>query len=278
MPPELERQLLPNTGLGGARPKITIADGHRQWLVKFPSRRDSPDVPMARLEAAALMLANRCGIDAVTHEVVSVGDADVLLVRRFDRSPREGGWTRDAFLSARTLLSNGESGQRYSFFGSYPRLARELGRLSARSAVDRRELFRRMVFNAVIGNGDDHDRNHGMLADEERPDAFRLSPAYDLVPALHPPRIRQQALGVGDHGAWSTRENMLSSAASFDLDGSTANALIDQVEEAALDQWEQCCRESGLTRSSIASLAKCVQRIPETHREGDGTPVMPRRV
>ena len=196
----------------------------------------------------------------------------------FDRSPRDGGWTRDAFLSARTLLSNGESGQRYSFFGSYPRLARELGRLSSRSAADRRELFRRMVFNAVIGNGDDHDRNHGMLADEERPDAFRLSPAYDLVPALHPPRIRQQALGVGDQGAWSTRENMLSSAASFDLDGTTANALIDEVEEAALDQWEQCCREHGLAPSAIAALAKCVQRIPETHREEDGPPVIPRRV
>lgn len=278
LPPELERQLLPNTGLGGARPKITIADGDWQWLVKFPSRRDSPDVPMARLEAAALTLASRCGIDAVTHEVVSVGDADVLLVRRFDRAPREGGWSRDAFLSARTLLSNGESGQRYSFFGSYPRLARELGRLSARSAADRHELFRRMVFNAVIGNGDDHDRNHGMLADEERPDAFRLAPAYDLVPALHPPRIRQQALGVGDHGAWSTRENMLSSAASFDLDVTTANALIDQVEAAALDQWEQCCREHGLTRSAVASLAKCVQRIPDTHLAADGTPVLPRRV
>jgi hypothetical protein len=71
---------------------------------------------------------------------------------------------------------------------------------------------------------------------------------------------------------------MLSCAASFDLDGSAASVTIDQIEEAALDQWEQCCRESGLTRSAIASLAKCVQRIPETHLERDGTPVVPRRV
>jgi serine/threonine-protein kinase HipA len=265
VPPELERQLVPNTGLGGARPKITIADGHQQWLVKFPSRRDSPEVPMARIEAAALTLASRCGIQAVVHEVASIADTDVLLVRRFDRTAREGGWTRDAFLSARTLLANGEAAQRYSFFGSYPRFARELGRLSARSAADRRELFRRMVFNAVIGNGDDHDRNHGMLADEERPDAFRLAPAYDIVPALRPPKVRQQALGVGDLGAWATRENMLSAATSFDLDEASARAVIDEIEEAALDQWAQSCLDQGLSASSVASLSMCVQRIPDSH-------------
>jgi len=71
---------------------------------------------------------------------------------------------------------------------------------------------------------------------------------------------------------------MLASAASFDLDVTAANALIDQVEAAALDQWEQCCREHGLTRSAVASLAKCVQRIPDTHLAADGTPVIPRRV
>ncbi|WP_067276049.1 type II toxin-antitoxin system HipA family toxin [Mitsuaria sp. 7] len=265
LPPALERQLLPNTGLGGARPKITIADGHQQWLVKFPSRRDSPEVPMARLEAAGLTLASRCGIRTVVHEVVSIADADVLLVRRFDRTACDGGWTRDAFLSARTLLSNGEAAQRYSFFGSYPRLARELGRLSVRGTEDRRELFRRMVFNAVIGNGDDHDRNHGMLADEERPDAFRLAPAYDIVPALRPPKIRQQALGVGDLGAWSTRENMLSAATSFDLDEASAGAVIHEVEEAALDQWTQSCRDHGLSAASVSALAPCVQRIPDSH-------------
>jgi serine/threonine-protein kinase HipA len=271
VPPELERQLLPNTGLGGARPKITIADGHQQWLVKFPSRRDSPEVSMARLEAAALTLASRCGIRTVAHEVVSIADTDVLLVRRFDRSPRDGGWTRDAFLSARTLLANGEAAQRYSFFGSYPRFARELGRLSARGAADRRELFRRMVFNAVIGNGDDHDRNHGMLADEERPDAFRLAPAYDIVPALRPPRIRQQALGVGDLGAWSTRENMLSAAASFDLDATSAIAVIDEVEKAAIDQWAQSCRDQGMSEATVSALAVCVQRIPDSHLDNDAT-------
>ncbi|WP_431287378.1 type II toxin-antitoxin system HipA family toxin [Roseateles chitinivorans] len=265
LPPELERQLLPNTGLGGARPKITVADGGQQFLVKFPSRRDSPEVPMARLEAAALTLANRCGIRTVVHEVVSIADTDLLLVRRFDRTACDGGWTRDAFLSARTLLANGEAAQRYSFFGSYPRFARELGRLSARGPADRRELFRRMVFNAVIGNGDDHDRNHGMLADEERPDAFRLAPAYDIVPALRPPRLRQQALGVGDLGAWSTRENMLSAATSFDLDEASASAVINEVEEAAIDQWTQSCRDQGLSAAAVSALAACVQRIPDSH-------------
>lgn len=269
VPPELERQLVPNTGLGGARPKITVADERYQWLAKFPSRRDTPDIPMARLEAAALSLARRCGIDAAHHEVVSMDGVDVLLVRRFDRTRRGNGWARDAFMSARTLLSNGDGAQRYSFFGSYPRLARELGRLSARGTADRHELFRRMVFNAVIGNGDDHDRNHGMLADEERPDAFRLSPAYDLVPALRPARVRQLALGVGDLGAWATRENILTSAGSFDLDGASALDLIDEIEGQAIAHWAACCREQGLTPAAIDALSACVQRLPESHRDND---------
>ncbi len=273
LPPELERQLIPNTGLGGARPKITIAEGTGQWLVKFPARRDASDLPMARLEAAALSLAQRCGIESARHEVRVVGNTDVLMVRRFDRSRREDGWLRDAFLSARTLLDNGQSAQQYSFFGSYPRLARELGRLSLRSTADRRDLFRRMVFNAVIGNGDDHDRNHGMLADEARPDGYRLSPAFDIVPARRPPLIRQQALGVGDFGAWSTRENMLSGASSFDLDEASANAVIDEVEQSALDQWAQCCRDQGLPSATVAMLSGCVQRIPATHRDQQASPI-----
>lgn len=272
VPLELERQLVPNTGLGGARPKITVADDRYQWLAKFPSRRDVPEIPMARLEAATLSLARRCGIDAAHHDVVSLDGVDILLVRRFDRARHGTGWTRDAFLSARTLLVNGDSAQRYSFFGSYPRLARELGRLSARGTADRHELFRRMVFNAVIGNGDDHDRNHGMLADEERPDAFRLSPAYDLVPTLRPAKVRQQALGVGDFGAWATRENILTAASSFDLDEVAALDLIHDIEERAITHWTDCCREQGLTPDAVATLAACVQRLPASHRDPEAAP------
>ena len=271
IPPELAAQIRPNTGLGGARPKLTIRAGQHQWLVKFPSHKDSPRVPIARLEAAALDLARICGIDTVVHEVAHIQGADVLLVRRFDRSQLPGGWGHDAFVSARTVFASDEAAHAYSFFGSYPRLATDLARWSSRPAADRIELFRRMVFNAVIGNGDDHDRNHGFVADEARPDAYRLSPAYDIVPYLHQPKVRQLAMGAGDEGGSVTLENLLSGARNFGLDAETAKTIIQTMGEQAQDLWGGCCERQGLSRPVIAELASCVQPVrPAQAAAGDG--------
>jgi serine/threonine-protein kinase HipA len=262
IPPELQAQIRANTGLGGARPKVSVTGTGFQWLAKFPSHKDSPRVPVARLEAAALDLAARCGITTVIHEVAPIQGADVLLVRRFDRTKLADGWGHDTFVSARTVFASDEAANQYSFFGSYPRLAIDMARWSSRPASDRTELFRRMVFNAVLGNGDDHDRNHGFLADEERPGAYRLSPAYDLVPSLNQPKIRHLALGVGDAGSVVTLENLLSGAASFGLDRNVAAAMIHTLGEQALDLWAACCQQQGLDQAVIAELASCVQAVP----------------
>ena len=90
----------------------------------------------------------------------------MLLVERFDRGPVDGNGMarRDAFLSARTLFEC--TGFRSDYSGSYVRLASELGRYSCQSEPDQAELFRRMVFNALISNTDAHDRNHGLVADD----------------------------------------------------------------------------------------------------------------
>jgi serine/threonine-protein kinase HipA len=178
--PDLATKIRANTALGGARPKLTVADESAQWLAKFPSKRDDPRWSQARLEAAMLDLARLCGINAAqaqihaaasldTHdptEAVDRSKADILLVQRFDRTlagtaqidsraqpgpdtahqPKKRAWLRDAYVSARTvMLSAAAGGPLPSFSGSYATLARELGRWSARPAADRLELFRRMV-------------------------------------------------------------------------------------------------------------------------------------
>lgn len=263
IPPELALQIRPNTGLGGARPKLTVIADDCQWLAKFPALQDRPAVPMARLEAASLDLAERCGIHTVTRRVVHIEGADILLVKRFDRTQRGEGWTHDGFVSARTVFASDPAANAYSFFGSYPRLAVDMARWSTRPAADRLELFRRMVFNIVIGNGDDHDRNHGFLADETRA-GYRLSPAYDIVPSLQQPihRVRQQALGVGDAGADGTVDNILSGARSFGVEDDTALEMIKDIGEKAADLWGSCCRDQGFDASAIAALADCVRPVP----------------
>lgn len=165
-PPDLEKRVGANTAMGGARPKLTISDGKTQWLAKFPSSRDDRRYAQARLEAAALDLAARCGIDASKAELREVRahdgqEAVVALIKRFDRTldPKGRGWLRDAYVSARTVLSSAASRHAGQYMGTYPQLASQLQRWSGNAAADRFELYRRMVFNCCVSNTDDHERN-----------------------------------------------------------------------------------------------------------------------
>jgi serine/threonine-protein kinase HipA len=259
--PALTAWIRPNTAMGGTRPKLTIADGKHQWLAKFPSRKDDPNVPVARLEHAMHALARKCGIETVDSEIVSVEGSDLLLVRRFDRmlirrAGRAAGWSRDAFVSARTVLDSSPTNT-YSFEGSYPGLARDLTRWSANPVADKHELFRRMVFNCLVSNTDDHDRNHGFLADELGA-GYRMSPAYDMVPRIPTTARRFQAMQVGDN-AEPTRDNILSHCASFDLSPGAAGAIHDEMLMTVRQNWRSCFDQSGLNEEAMEKYAACFQ-------------------
>ncbi|CAN7760649.1 HipA domain-containing protein [Variovorax sp. LjRoot290] len=257
--PSLENWVRPNTAMGGARPKLTIADEAFQWLAKFPSRHDDPEVPVARLEHAMHALARRCGIDTVDSEIVTIDGAELLLVKRFDRTAvkNEDGataWSRDAFVSARTVLRSSGVNEN-SYTGSYPGLARDLTRWSAKPLADKHELFGRMVFNCVVSNTDDHDRNHGFVADEMG-DGFRLSGAYDMVPRIPTTQRRVQAMRVGDD-AEPTRDNILSECASFDLSHAQAAEIHDSIQATVRQNWRQCFAQSGLSEAAIEKFSSC---------------------
>jgi serine/threonine-protein kinase HipA len=177
----------------------------------------------------------------------------VLLVRRFDRDPHEDGYTRARMLSALTLLRTGDSHQDRERW-SYLLLVEELRRISARPQDDARELFKRMVFNALISNTDDHPRNHAVLAPHLD---WRLSPAYDLVPfpAVSVER-RDLALVAGDYGRYANATNLLSQCARFLLSKDAATQIIDDLEAQVRSRWYAVARREGVSEADCSKISR----------------------
>jgi serine/threonine-protein kinase HipA len=244
---QIQDLLLLGTSMGGARPKTIVEDDDGLWIAKFNRRDDRWN--NARVEHAMLVLARQCGIHVADSRVEKIGDRDVLLVRRFDRERAEAGYARARMISALTLLRTGdgstEDGRRSRERWSYVLLAEELRRASAAPEKDAAELFRRMCFNALISNTDDHPRNHALLARDRR---WRLSPAYDLTPST-PISIerRDLALIIGDHGRAATAANLLSQSRRFLLEPDRAAAIIDDMEQQVRSSWYGVARAEGVS-------------------------------
>jgi serine/threonine-protein kinase HipA len=251
LPPQVEELIQPGTSLGGARPKNVVETDDGLWIAKFPAQGDRWN--NARVEASMLALARECNIHSCDCHVVSIGDDDVLLVRRFDRVKVKGGYLRSRFVSGLTVVDAGETvGDRSRW--SYPLLADELRRRSHRSAEDLRELFARMAFNALISNTDDHPRNHGLIAPGRD---FELAPAYDLTPnPLTSIEKRDLALIVGRYNRYANRENLLSDCMRFRLPRGEANELIDRMKEIVKVRWRPVMRAHGVTDKECELLAR----------------------
>jgi serine/threonine-protein kinase HipA len=159
---------------GGARPKALVHDESGEWLAKFPSRARDDAYDVVGLEATCLALARRAGLEVPESRLQTIGARRVLMVKRFDVSA-EGG--RSHMVSLRTLCKERPG----IYVHSYSDLAQVLRKHSAAPADDLAALYRHMVFNAAIGNVDDHLKNFWMLV---RPEGFRLAPAFDLVPDI----------------------------------------------------------------------------------------------
>lgn len=174
LPPgdEFRKLLEGSSRAGGARPKALVHDPQGEWLAKFPSRSRDGIHDVVGLEATCLQLARRAGLVVPDTRMQAVGRKRVLLIRRFDVTERGG---RIHMVSMRTLCRERPG----VYVTSYTDLALALSRYSASPAEDVAALFRHMVFNAAIGNVDDHLKNFWMLVS---PSGYRLSPAFDLVP------------------------------------------------------------------------------------------------
>lgn len=248
---QVEELLLLGTSMGGARPKVVVESEDALWLAKFNRTDDRWN--MARVEHATLQLARQCGLQTAESQIVRIGDRDVLLVKRFDRMRVEDGYTRARMVSALTLLETDETPEGRRRW-SYVLLVETLRRISERPADDARELFRRMAFNALVSNIDDHPRNHAAFAPGP---GWRLSPAYDLTPtpAIGEER-RDLALACGAQGRFANAANLLSECRRFLLAPDEAKALIDQMTKVVDREWYATARASGVSEADCAVIRR----------------------
>ena len=247
---QVEALLMIGTSMGGARPKAVVEDDEGLWIAKFNRTDDAWN--NARVEHAMLVLARACGMLTAESRVVQAAGRDVLLVKRFDRERTEQGYQRARMVSALTLLRADEAYELREKW-SYVLLAEELRRVCADPRQNARELFRRMCFNALISNTDDHPRNHAVIARETD---WALSPAYDLTPST-PVSIerRDLAMECGDAGRIANATNLLSQGARFLLDLDEARAIVSTMEEQVRGLWYSTARAAGVTERDCDRIA-----------------------
>jgi len=246
---QVQDLMLLGTSMGGARPKAVVQDGEGLWIAKF--NRDDDRWNNTRVEDAMLRLARECGLYTAESRIETVGNKDVLLVKRFDRERAAKGYTRARMVSGLTLLRADEAPQARQNW-SCLLLVEALRRVVADAKSDARELFRRICFNALISNLDDHPRNHAILAKERE---WKLSPAYDLTPSV-PVSIehRDLAMECGDKGRYANAKNILSQHARFLLSEEEAQRIVNDMKAQVQASWYETLRASGVTEKDAEAI------------------------
>lgn len=237
----LRRLVAPGATMGGARPKALIRiDGH-EWVLKFGEEGHERE-PL--IEHATMTLAARAGITVAQTRIVPLAQGMAVAVRRFDR---ESGRRLHA-LSAHVALPAAGSEL------SYPDLALLLRRRGdVRDDLNRRqmrELFRRLVFNILMDNTDDHEKNHALLVNERQ--QYLLAPAYDVLPMGQ--SLAYQAMMVGEQGAESSVDNAWSRASAYGLSLSEARAEATTVA-AVVEGWQAHFSAAGVPDAELQQLA-----------------------
>jgi len=243
---DLQLIFAPGSSLGGARPKASVIDQHGHLsIAKFP--KESDDYSIETWEEIALRLAERAGIKTPVHELLQVAGKPVLLSRRFDR---DNGW-RIPFLSAMSMTGS-RDGER----GSYPELVDALTAHGAQAKEDARQLYRRVVFNVLVSNVDDHLRNHGFLWSGQG--GWVLSPAYDLNPTPVDVKARILTTNIDlDEGTCSV-ELLQETAGYFGLGDRQSCTIIREVAEVTCT-WQAVAAEVGAKRAEITRMASAFE-------------------
>ena len=245
--PAAQRRLIsPGATMGGARPKGLIDIAGHQWVIKF-SDGDPADTPL--IEHASMTLAQRAGIRTAETQAVRLTHGHAVAIKRFDRL----GGLRLHSLSAGVALR--AAGERFG----YPELAQLLRRRGVTDGdayvAQMRELFRRMVFNILIDNTDDHEKNHALLMTDAQ--QYELSPAFDILPSGQ--ALGFQQMRVGEQEADSTVTNALSMSQMYGL---TKSEAVKEAQAAAqvIDGWQQHFAACGVTRGDIDLYAEQIDR------------------
>ncbi|SEA26906.1 type II toxin-antitoxin system HipA family toxin [Acidovorax soli] len=247
VPPEQRRLIAPGATMGGARPKALVSMQGAQWVLKFAEPGEPVDTPL--VEHATMTLARLAGIRVAATQPIRLHAGHAVAVKRFDR---EAG-TRKHALSARVALK--AAGENLG----YPELAQLLRRRGTTQAqcnlLHMQELFKRMVFNILIDNTDDHEKNHVLLVTDAG--GYELSPAFDVLPSGQ--ALGYQQMRVGSAMADSSLDNALSESSRFGLARPQAEQAVRQVV-AVVNGWQQHFASAGVRPADIESLAAQIDR------------------
>ncbi|RKR38039.1 type II toxin-antitoxin system HipA family toxin [Paraburkholderia sp. BL17N1] len=228
------------TSLGGMRPKCTILDEDGQLAIgKFPSVND--DRSVTRGEVLALHLAAAAGITVAQSRIVMSEDIPVALVRRFDRVANGG---RIPYLSAGSMLQASRQEEH-----AYTQIADCIIARCVDPKRDLEELWRRLVFNLLITNVDDHVQNHGFLHVEHG--QWRLAPAFDINP--FPDKDPELKLWLNeDYGPVDSIEAVMNEAPYFRLSADEAKRILNEVRNAVRD-WKRVAKSApvGMTDDDL---------------------------
>lgn len=238
LPPDLAEPLQHGASIGGARPKVFVSDGDAKYVAKFPSSSDT--FSAVKAEFVAMRLARLAGLDAAPVALKRVMGKDVLLIRRFDRKFTDRGWERRAMVSGLTLLGLDE---RMAAHASYEELADMVRASFTAPLLTLRELFARMTFNILVGNTDDHARNHAAFWDGAW---HTLTPAYDICPQARTGREASQAMQIHGSARRSQLSLCLAAAPRFRLPTEEAVAIVRRQIAAIREHWDGVCDEAGL--------------------------------
>ncbi len=239
---DLKLLLNEGTPLGGARPKSAVLDKDGQLAIaKFPKPDDDRSIPHG--EILALTLARKAGLNVAFGRLQTVAGRPVALVKRFDR---EGGF-RIPFLSAMSLLGLNDGDT-----GTYTDIAECIRMYSSAPIEDLHELWRRIVFGVMIGNLDDHLRNHGFLYVGEG--KWRLSPAYDLNPVPLEKKVRELETWISEEGPEASVDLSRRAAPYFAIEDDQAVQIIGEVSQATA-RWRDVARKLDMSAADIATYA-----------------------
>lgn len=249
--------------LGGAKPKALIEIDGAQWVIKF-FNNEPVDTPL--IEHASMTLAQRAGITVAQTQVVRLADFNALAIRRFDRSQGQ----RIHAISAGTAIRAATPFGMEPDLG-YPELARIIRRIGVTHndtyLRDARELFRRMVFNILIDNTDDHEKNHALLVVHPWQNArLTLAPAYDVLPTNS--GQGWQEFICGNDGCDATLKNAMSQCDAFGLLPAQAAQEVAAVI-GIVNHWQAHFAQAGVSARDITSLAEHIDAtVLLTQRQG----------
>ena len=252
---DLLQLLEQGSSIGGARPKCTVELDDALWIAKFQARGDTLNFP--RIEYATMLLAHECGISIPELRTISIGDKDVLLVKRFDRQKTTSGYTRVGFLCALSLMQWDERDRSQ---WSYPALADQMRSSFLANPTELEQLYRRMLFNVLCRNTDDHPRNHGFLWREK---SLSLSPAYDIVPTPTRHGIGTEfslSMSLGSNGREATIDNALSLSGRFGLSREKAQHIIYEMT-GVVEKWEKHLTSQGVSLHDIEAVRACFSSV-----------------